>query len=54
MQDFLSRLDYPDKDLDVVIAPDPLIVGSPSQVIRKDVHLDDWPHKKSEKSSGDE
>ena len=45
MQDFLSRLDYPDKDLDVVTAPDPLIVGSPSQVIRKDVHLDDWPHK---------
>jgi len=27
-----------------VTAPDPLIVGSPSQVIRKDVHLDDWPH----------
>jgi polyphosphate kinase 2 len=46
MQDFLSKLDYPDKDHDVVDAPDPLIVGSPSQVIRKDVHLDDWPHKK--------
>jgi len=44
MQDFLSRLDYPDKDLEVVSTPDPLIVGSPSQVIRKDVHLDDWPH----------
>jgi len=50
MQDFLSRLDYPDKDLDVVDAPDPLIVGSPSQVIRKDVHLDDWPHKAEEDS----
>jgi polyphosphate kinase 2 len=47
MQDFLSKLDYPDKDLEVVSAPDPLIVGSPSQVIRKDVHLDDWPHESS-------
>ena len=48
MQDFLNRLDYPDKDLNVVTAPDPLIVGSPSQVIRKDVHLDDWPHNKED------
>jgi polyphosphate kinase 2 len=45
MQHFLSRLDYPDKDHDVVTGPDPLIVGSPSQVIRKDVHLDAWPHE---------
>ena len=45
MQHFLSRLDYPDKDFDVVHGPDPLIVGSPSQVIRKDVHLDAWPHQ---------
>jgi polyphosphate kinase 2 len=52
MQDFLSKLDYPDKDLDVVTTPDPLIVGSPSQVIRKDVHLDDWPHA-PEKPSAD-
>jgi len=44
MQHFLSNLDYPDKDLDVVTGPDPLIVGSPSQVIKKDVHLDAWPH----------
>ena len=44
MQHFLHKLDYPDKDHDVVQPPDPLIVGSPSQVIRKDVHLDDWPH----------
>lgn len=44
MQDFLSKLDYPDKDLNVVKAPDPLIVGSPSQVVHSDVHLDDWPH----------
>jgi polyphosphate kinase 2 len=43
MQHFLSRLDYPDKDLDFVTGPDPLIAGSPSQVIRKDVHLDAWP-----------
>lgn len=50
MHDFLSRLDYPDKDLDVVGAPDPLIVGSPSQVIRKDVHLDAWPHEEEEAS----
>ncbi|MBT8051711.1 MAG: polyphosphate kinase 2 [Xanthomonadales bacterium] len=45
MQHFLSKLDYPDKDLDAVGGPDPLIVGSPSQVIRKDVHLDAWPHE---------
>ena len=51
MQDFLSRLDYPDKDLEVVSTPDPLIVGSPSQVIRKDVHLDDWPHKQTDELS---
>jgi polyphosphate kinase 2 len=44
MQHFLSKLDYPEKDHDVVVGPDPLIVGSPSQVIRKDVHLDAWPH----------
>ena len=43
MQDFLNKLDYPDKDPEVVSAPDPLIVGSPSQVIRANVHLDDWP-----------
>ena len=45
MQHFLSKLDYPDKNLEVVSDPDPLIVGAPSQVIRKDVHLDDWPHQ---------
>ena len=45
MQHFLSELDYPDKDPEVVTGPDVLIVGSPSQVIRKDVHLDDWPEK---------
>jgi len=45
MQHFLSKLDYPDKNLDVVSSPDPLIVGAPSQVISRDVHLDDWPHE---------
>ncbi len=45
MQHFLSQLNYPDKDLDVVKGADPLIVGAPSQVIRKDVHLDAWPHE---------
>src|SRR5210317_366698 len=43
MQHFLSKLDYPDKNLDMVNGADPLIVGSPSQVIRRDVHLDAWP-----------
>jgi polyphosphate kinase 2 len=39
MQDFLARLNYPDKDGHVVRGPDPLIVGSSSQVIEKDRHL---------------
>jgi len=39
MQHFLSQLDYPDKDAHVVRGPDPLIVGTPSQVIEKDRHL---------------
>ena len=39
MQDFLSRLDYPDKAPHVVRGPDPLIVGSSAQVIEKDRHL---------------
>ena len=43
MQNFLSRLDYPGKDPTVVTGSDPLIVGSPKQVLREDVHLDDWP-----------
>jgi polyphosphate kinase 2 len=44
MQHFLNKLDYPDKDPEVVGPPDPLIVGAPRQVIHKNVHLDDWPH----------
>jgi len=39
MQHFLNALDYPDKDKHIVHGPDPLIVGSPSQVIEKDRHL---------------
>ena len=35
MQHFLSQLDYPDKNQHVVHGPDPLIVGSSSQVIEK-------------------
>ena len=39
MQHFLASLDYPDKNLHVVHGPDPLIVGTPSQVIEKGRHL---------------
>ena len=39
MQHFLSELDYPGKNERVVRGPDPLIVGSSSQVIEKDRHL---------------
>ena len=39
MQHFLAGLDYPDKDHKVVRGPDPLIVGTPSQVIEKESHL---------------
>jgi len=38
MNHFLYHLDYPGKDHSVVIRPDPLIVGSPSQVIDKNEH----------------
>ena len=39
MQHFLSELRYPGKNEHVVRGPDPLIVGSSSQVIEKDRHL---------------
>jgi polyphosphate kinase 2 len=39
MQHFLSKLDYPGKDSRILHGPDPLIVGSSSQVIEKDRHL---------------
>ena len=43
MQFFLASLNYPDKDKKVVTGPDPLIVGSPSQVITRERHFDNWP-----------
>ncbi len=45
MQHFLSNLSYPDKDLDVVNGADPLIVGSPKQVLHKDIIFGNWPHE---------
>lgn len=39
MLHFLHSLDYPDKNTEVVHAPDPLIVGHPNQVMDKDQHL---------------
>jgi polyphosphate kinase 2 len=39
LQHFLSTLDYPNKDLSVVLGPDPLIVGSPSHVVQRAGHL---------------
>ncbi len=36
MQYFLSRLDYPDKDHEVVTGPDPLIADSATAVVRRD------------------
>jgi polyphosphate kinase 2 len=39
MQHFLTSLDYAGKDKHVVRGPDPLIVGTTSQVIEKDRHL---------------
>ena len=39
LQHFLQHLDYPGKDPHVVRGPDPLIVGTPSQVIEKYRHL---------------
>ena len=39
MQHFLSTIDYPDKDHDVVVGPDPLIVGRASKVIHNSDHI---------------
>jgi polyphosphate kinase 2 len=39
MQDFLSRLDYPGKNPHVLNGPDPLIVGTPAQVLEKEEYL---------------
>jgi polyphosphate kinase 2 len=39
MLHFLSTLDYPDKDLKIAHAPDPLIVGQAGHVIHKAEHI---------------
>ncbi len=39
MQHFLASLPYPDKNLDLVTGPDPLIVGSSSDVIGTNNHI---------------
>lgn len=39
MKHFLSLLDYPEKSRDVVIGPDPLIVGSSEHVLRRTPHI---------------
>jgi hypothetical protein len=41
MQLLLSQLDYPGKDHGVVTACDPIIFGSPKQMLRDDIQLDD-------------
>lgn len=39
MRHFLSSLDYPDKDLQIVQDPDPLIVGQAHQVVHNSEHI---------------
>ena len=39
MLHFLSTLDYPDKDLRIAQAPDPLIVGTSEHVVHRSEHL---------------
>jgi len=39
MQHFLASLPYPDKDYDVVTGPDPLIIGSSTDVIGNSQHI---------------
>ncbi len=39
MMHFLNSLDYPGKDTDLVVAPDPLIVGSAAHVIHNADHI---------------
>ncbi|MDO5647293.1 polyphosphate kinase 2 [Paracoccus sp. (in: a-proteobacteria)] len=39
MRHFLSTIDYPGKDLDVVLPPDPLIVGQASHVVHGAAHI---------------
>ncbi|HGG06201.1 MAG TPA: polyphosphate kinase 2, partial [Aliiroseovarius sp.] len=39
MRHFLSTIDYPDKDLEIAVPPDPLIIGHASQVIHGADHI---------------
>ena len=39
MLHFLNSLDYPDKDLKIAQAPDPLIVGRAGHVIHRSDHI---------------
>ncbi len=39
MMHFLHNIDYPEKDTGLVVAPDPLIVGSTSHVLHNDDHI---------------
>jgi polyphosphate kinase len=39
MRHFLSTLDYPDKDAQIALPPDPLIVGHASHVIHRTEHI---------------
>lgn len=39
MRHFLSSLDYPDKDFEIVATPDPLIVGQAHHVIHRSEHI---------------
>jgi polyphosphate kinase len=53
MRHFLSTIDYPEKDEDVVGHPDPLLVGRASQVISASDHiLDTAVHPELRRSSG--
>lgn len=39
MRHFLSTVDYPDKDMDLIGQPDPLIVGHAGHVVHKSEHI---------------
>jgi hypothetical protein len=39
LQHFLSSLDYPNKNTDVVVGVDPLLVGSTAHVVSKAEHI---------------
>jgi len=39
MKHFLSTIDYPDKDMDLIGQPDPLIVGNAGHVVHRSEHI---------------